>query len=310
VIRKLYFNLTPRPFNMDSVKQGEKVLLLWSDSAQIASLESVVKSLQTSVGVENVCVENVDRLALSAHPASKFDVCLSSVTPPHSLLHTEEILAEVAKVLKPNARLVLTESTPSPRDSSSSLMSCLTLSGFVNSSLLSSTSSSPSDSSSSSSSSSSSLVTVECRKPGFEVGESSALKLRKKKPKAASDAPVKKPAIWSLDSDDIRDAEVDLLDPDSLLDESDYVKPDPLSLKYDCGTNKAGKKKACKNCVCGLAEELEAGKPITTRAPSSACGSCYLGDAFRCASCPYLGMPAFKPGDKITLTDRQLKGDV
>ena len=56
------------------------------------------------------------------------------------------------------------------------------------------------------------------------------------------------------------DAEVELMDPDSLLDESDYVKPDPLSLKYDCGTNKAGKKKACKNCVCGLAEELDAGE--------------------------------------------------
>lgn len=295
---------------MDLVKSGEKVLLLWNDAGQISTLESQVRRLSDSVGAD-VCVENADRLLLSAHAASKFDACLSSSTPPHSFFHSDEILAEIAKVLKPNGRLTLTESTPSPRSSSDALVSALTLSGFVTPSLLTSPSSSES-------SPSPAVVSVECRKPGFEVGQSSALKLnlKKKKPNAAKingfekQSSTSKTAIWSLDASDMLDAEVELMDPDSLLDESDYVKPDPLSLKYDCGTNKAGKKKACKNCVCGLAEELDAGKPISARAPSSACGSCYLGDAFRCASCPYLGMPSFKPGEKIALTDRQLKGDV
>ncbi|XP_056646608.1 anamorsin homolog [Diorhabda sublineata] len=134
---------------------------------------------------------------------------------------------------------------------------------------------------------------ITASKPNFKSGSSAQIKLPKK------------PAVWKLD-DDLED-DVETIDPDDLLDEDDMQKPDPTSLRV-CATT--GKRKACKDCSCGLAEEL-ASKDVTTKdTPKSSCGSCYLGDAFRCATCPYLGMPAFKPGEKIQLVGDQLHADV
>lgn len=118
----------------------------------------------------------------------------------------------------------------------------------------------------------------------------------------------------------------DIINEDDLLLEEDLVKPAPY-LKSD-GT--AAPKKACKNCTCGLAEkekEAESGtgakvnldleddllaqvkvvKSVPTQLPKSSCGNCALGDAFRCSGCPYLGMPAFKPGEQVLLS---LKDDI
>ena len=68
------------------------------------------------------------------------------------------------------------------------------------------------------------------------------------------------------------------------------------------------KGKTCKNCSCGRAEleeraetEAEAKALLESGAVQSSCGSCYLGDDFRCDSCPYRGLPPFKPGDKVLL---------
>jgi hypothetical protein len=85
-------------------------------------------------------------------------------------------------------------------------------------------------------------------------------------------------------------------------------------------------KKACKNCVCGRAE-LEAGGAVEQKkqtlaesgalerdasgrtvvdtaklkAAAGGCGSCSLGDAFRCKGCPSKGLPAYSVGEKIVI---------
>lgn len=91
-----------------------------------------------------------------------------------------------------------------------------------------------------------------------------------------------------------------LLKDDEILTEEEKKKPD-VSCNPNDESGEKKPKKPCANCTCGLADK-EADKPNATEEGSKgSCGSCYLGDAFRCASCPYRGMPAFKPGEKVTI---------
>jgi len=135
--------------------------------------------------------------------------------------------------------------------------------------------------------------------------------------------PAKKKALWALTAvADHDDSHVDdKIDPESLLTEADKTRPVPTCEPVD--SHAPRRKRACKGCTCGLAELEEKeeevrknGKVVlldgsqngetmvvtrsekerlldaAKKAPkaTSSCGNCFLGDAFRCASCPYLGM--------------------
>jgi len=174
-----------------------------------------------------------------------------------------ETIQQIWKLLKPDSYLILAKSTTVPN-----LIFFLKVNGFI---II------PSNDG------------IIARKPDYEVGSAVKINLNENQSKKA----------WTISTDD---EDEDLINDEDLLDEQDKVKPSAEELRV-CATTK--ERKACANCSCGLREELEQEEIKNVRENSqnakSSCGSCYLGDAFRCSGCPYRGMPAFKPGEKVVI---------
>jgi len=133
-------------------------------------------------------------------------------------------------------------------------------------------------------------------------------------------------------SDDLGQPEVDsddeLIDEDALLDEDDLKRH--VKIPTECKP-KAKRRRACKDCTCGLAQKLEAEDKakranadqalntlklqaddlaevdFTVKGKVGSCGNCALGDAFRCDGCPYIGLPAFKPGEEVRLLNDEIQ---
>jgi len=199
---------------------------------------------------------------------------------------TEDILRVLAKVLKPGGTFTLRqEQSPEASISQPNLIKqfsekelfiALTVAGFVD---ILTTKLEPSQ-----------KFETTATKPNWIVGASESLKIQKK---IVSTSTTDKKSVWTLAANEIN--EEDLEDEDNLLDEEDLLKP---TKKDDCEIAKDGTKKACKNCSCGRKEGIS---KEPTPSFQSSCGNCYLGDAFRCGGCPYLGTPAFKPGEKVEL---------
>lgn len=202
------------------------------------------------------------------------------------------VLTAVNKLLAPNSPVNLTL-LPKQGAAQTDISSALLLSGFINCQ----------------SSSMDGVTQVTAQTPDFAVGAKDSIRL-KPKPAAAAAA---KPAAsaWLLAGDDLDGEE--LLDDEELLTEEDRQRP-AVSKQDDCEVGAGGARKACKNCSCGRAEAEAKGEKVQLTKemldnPQSSCGNCSLGDAFRCAGCPYRGLPAFETGKPIQLPADFLTAD-
>uniref|UniRef100_A0A453DEZ0 Anamorsin homolog n=1 Tax=Aegilops tauschii subsp. strangulata TaxID=200361 RepID=A0A453DEZ0_AEGTS len=186
----------------------------------------------------------------------------------------DKLVAEISRVLKAGGIVLVQSFTPSADQKPNNYIERqLLMGGFVEV-----------QASATNSQDSVQSVTIKAKKPSWIMGSSFPLK------KAVKALPK-----IEIDDDD------ELIDEDSLLTEEDLKKPQ-LPVVGDCEVGAT--KKACKNCSCGRAEAEQKVEKLGLTAeqidnPVSACGSCGLGDAFRCSTCPYRGLAPFKLGEKV-----------
>ncbi|EDQ86667.1 uncharacterized protein MONBRDRAFT_33738 [Monosiga brevicollis MX1] len=277
--------------------QGKAVLTIAVPEAKADQIEAEILRLRAATTeAGSVQLEQFDRLEQVFLAPSSYDVIFSGHIALPAKSHADSALAKLAAALKPGGRLALRESLNSRNETA--LRSALTMGGFVNVQV----------------STSEHALEAHADKPVYEVGAAAPLKLSfaKKKQSGAAAPAAQVAEVWTIATDDFDDDDLLENDGDELLDAEDLALATTAPEGDDCEVGAGGKRRACKNCTCGRAdaEAEQAAKPtLTGPLPASSCGNCYLGDAFRCASCPYLGMPAFKPGEKVTLSDRQLKAD-
>ncbi|EAS31742.3 Fe-S cluster assembly protein DRE2 [Coccidioides immitis RS] len=135
----------------------------------------------------------------------------------------------------------------------------------------------------------------------------------------------------SLSEADIYSGQTDdeLIDEETLLDGEDMGRP--IIQPPECRPKAGKRRRACKDCTCGLAERLReedkaarakadatletmklapkelAEVDFTVQGKLGSCGNCALGDAFRCDGCPYIGLPPFKPGEEVRLLSNDVQ---
>ncbi|CAH8661270.1 unnamed protein product [Schistosoma rodhaini] len=266
----------------DCLNSDDCVMIVWSGEVQ----EDVMRGLQVAVStyVKKLQFENLEKFVDSSAVDSQLHECSVILCGwPNSIsvnILKLGLLSNLLSCLRPGGRFFGRDLITGDWDS---LKKNLTLSGYINPYQLSCENH---------------LIFSASVPSNYTQGSSVKL------PWANSDVE----AAWE-NVDNSSDANGNIINTNTLLQKSDLKTPLSVCGK-EAATDSVGKKKrACKNCTCGLAE-IEAAEEDKSDVPISSCGNCYLGDAFRCSTCPYRGLPPFKPGERILIPDDVLRADL
>ncbi|KAK4866415.1 hypothetical protein LT330_008347 [Penicillium expansum] len=295
---------TPKPV------QAKRTLLLAPPS--IATHEDKLRGLFSTFDRSTTDLQMLDRLSagLVSLPATTYDLVLiltdtDGTRRSEALkLLTRDVYATLVPAMKAGAKLQTQDSALNASDAMEAVLAGLVQSdnGF--------------------------------EKPNFDPSAAVPLKFglkKKNKPTPPTAVPIIPSfptgfaAPMGIDSptNHDRDDDNELINEDTLLSEEDLTRP--IMPPPECQPKTGRRRRACKDCTCGLADKLEAEDKerranadkelnvmkldtgdlteldFTVEGKTGSCGSCALGDAFRCDGCPYMGLPAFKPGQEVQI---------
>lgn len=137
-------------------------------------------------------------MCFAGEQSTEFDKILTGYKSEQSITHDNILLSKILKFLKPGGELIIFKYN---NEEIPNIEFDLKTNGFVNIIIKN---------------------VIISNKPNYEVGSQTKLTLKPKSNVAS---------VWKLE--DTLDEEVETIDPDDLLDESDLKKPDPASLRGD-----------------------------------------------------------------------------